>query len=234
MKNVLLDSNQLIGTVDRLCLRIEDRFPDSGLYHAGRRLHSVGKETDDIVSWIEKPNLLYRILIGGFIVIAMAGLIYAISNVRIDFGNFSLSDLVQSTEAALNDIILLGAAVVFLVSIETRTKRKKIIQAINTLRSIAHIIDAHQLTKDPDAVLGNERDTVHSPKRSLTPYQLGRYLDYCSEMLSLTSKIGFLYVQRFNDPVSQNAVNELENLATGLSRKIWQKIMIIRGEGRKD
>lgn len=233
MKKELLDSNQLIETVDRLCLRIEDRFPDSGLYQVGRRLHAVGKETDEIVQWISKPNIWYRLLVGLFITIALAGLIYAILNVRIDFGNFSLSDLVQSTEAALNDIILLGAAVIFLVSIETRAKRKRVIQAINTLRSIAHIIDAHQLTKDPDAALGHDRDTIHSPKRNLTPYRLGRYLDYCSEMLSLTSKIGFLYVQKFDDPVSQNAVNELENLTTGLSRKIWQKIMIIRGEKQK-
>lgn len=230
MKQELLNSNQLIETVDRLCLRIQDRFPDSGLYRVGRRLHVIGKETDEIVAWIEKPNIWYRLLVGVFIVITLAALIYAIANVRFDFKNFNLSDLVQSTESALNDIILLGAAVVFLVSVETRAKRKRVIRAINTLRSIAHIIDAHQLTKDPDAAMGNKGDTVHSPKRNLTPYRLGRYLDYCSEMLSLTSKIGFLYVQRFDDHVSQNAVNELENLTTGLSRKIWQKIMIIRGE----
>ncbi|MCP4151995.1 MAG: hypothetical protein GY757_29910 [bacterium] len=61
----------------------------------------------------------------------------------------------------------------------------------------------------------------------MTKYQLARYLDYCSELLSLTSKVGFLYIQHFNDPISVNAVNELENLTTGLSRKVWQKIMII-------
>jgi hypothetical protein len=40
--------------------------------------------------------------------------------------------------------------------------------------------------------------------------------------------VAFLYVQRFDDPVSVNAVNDLENLTTGLSRKIWQKIMVLR------
>jgi hypothetical protein len=39
--------------------------------------------------------------------------------------------------------------------------------------------------------------------------------------------VAFLYVQKFDDPVSVNAVNDLENLTTGLSRKIWQKIMLI-------
>jgi hypothetical protein len=34
-------------------------------------------------------------------------------------------------------------------------------------------------------------------------------------------------VQKFDDPVALAAVNEVEDLTTGLSRKIWQKIMIL-------
>ena len=60
-----------------------------------------------------------------------------------------------------------------------------------------------------------------------SPYELKRYLDYCSEMLSLCGKIAAVYAQNFHDPVALNAVNEIENLATGLSHKIWQKIMIL-------
>jgi hypothetical protein len=33
-------------------------------------------------------------------------------------------------------------------------------------------------------------------------------------------------VQNFDDPVTLGAVNEVETLTNGLSRKIWQKIMI--------
>jgi hypothetical protein len=47
-----------------------------------------------------------------------------------------------------------------------------------------------------------------------------RYLDYCSEMLSLISKIGFLYMQNYHDPVATEAVNDLDDLTNGLSRKI--------------
>ena len=66
-----------------------------------------------------------------------------------------------------------------------------------------------------------------SPKESLTPAELTRYLDYCSEMLSLIGKLAALYVQRFDDPVALAAVNDVEQLTNGLSRKIWQKISII-------
>ena len=61
----------------------------------------------------------------------------------------------------------------------------------------------------------------------LTPLLLNRYLDYCSEMLSLTGKIAALYVQQFDDSVSLVAVSEVEQLTTGLNNKIWQKIMIL-------
>ena len=47
-----------------------------------------------------------------------------------------------------------------------------------------------------------------------------------NELLAIISKIAALYVQNFNDPITLSAVNEVENLTNGLSRKIWQKIMI--------
>ena len=54
-----------------------------------------------------------------------------------------------------------------------------------------------------------------------------RYLDYCSEMLSLTGKLAALYMQNMRDPIVIESVNEIEDLTTSLSRKIWQKIMIL-------
>jgi hypothetical protein len=38
------------------------------------------------------------------------------------------------------------------------------------------------------------------------------------------------FVQDFHDPVATEAVNDLESLTTGLSRKIWQKIVILRNQ----
>ena len=44
----------------------------------------------------------------------------------------------------------------------------------------------------------------------------------------MLGKISALYVQNFTDPVVVTAGNEIEVLATGLSRKVWQKIMILK------
>jgi hypothetical protein len=80
----------------------------------------------------------------------------------------------------------------------------------------------HQLTKDP-ATLTQEC----APPRAMTPFELTRYLDYCAEMLALIGKLAALYADRMRDSVVIDAVTEIENLTTGLARKIWQKISLI-------
>ena len=86
---------------------------------------------------------------------------------------------------------------------------------------------ADLLTKDPERLMSHPAPTMSSPARTMTRSELGRYLDYCSELLSLTSKIAALFVERFDDPVTLGAVNEIESLTAGLSRKIWQKISML-------
>jgi hypothetical protein len=134
---------------------------------------------------------------------------------------------VQLLESAINDVVFLGIAIACLVTIEGRQRRKEALAALHELRSLVHIVDMHQLTKDPDQFLSDRAATTSSPERLLTPGQLTRYLDYCSEMLSIAGKVAALYAQQLDDPVVLAAVNELEELSTGLSSRIWQKIVIL-------
>ena len=98
-------------------------------------------------------------------------------------------------------------------------KRAKALDMLHELRSLTHIVDMHQLTKDPALIT--------SSPGGMSPAELGRYLDLCSDMLSLIGKVSALMVQHFNDDVVLSAVNEIETLTTGLSRKMWQKITIL-------
>ncbi len=70
--------------------------------------------------------------------------------------------------------------------------------------------------------------TPSTPRLEMTPFELSRYLDYCSELLSLTGIIAGLYAQSSGDPVVVDAVSEIENLTNGVSRKIWQKLMVMQ------
>ncbi|MDO9001182.1 MAG: hypothetical protein Q7W45_15565 [Bacteroidota bacterium] len=116
----------------------------------------------------------------------------------------------------------IGACFYFLYKLEDITKQKHILNALHELRTIAHVIDMHQLTKDPTFILSEK--TEHSPKRDLNKNDLSRYLDYCCEMLSLTSKVAANYANNNKDEVVLNTINDIEILTTNLSSKIWQKI----------
>jgi len=87
----------------------------------------------------------------------------------------------------------------------------------------------HQLTKDPVMVINQplQADTSSSPVREMNRYELTRYLDYCSELLALISKIGALFAQNTEDEVILESVSDLSDMTQGFSVKIWQKIMII-------
>ena len=228
-----LNSEKILDTIETLNKRIDERFPGSGLGKVCCELRTIAVESQRRSAWIAKPQRFLRCITGALGTIIIAGLLVVLARASWPRSGFDLVLLVQVSEAGLNVFLLLSAAILFLVTAETRIKRRRALKAIHELRALAHVIDMHQLTKDPDRLLVRTRETPSSPKQNLTSIELGRYLDYCSEMLSLIGKLAALYVQKFDDPVALVAVNEVEELTTGLSRKIWQKIMIINSSTEK-
>jgi hypothetical protein len=233
MSDQSLDPVRITETVDRLAARVAHRFPDSGLLGVAQRLKEVASHAADRAAWIEKPILWLRVLVGFFVVLVAVVVVSALAQLRLPKGEVAVGDLVQWLEAGINDVVFLGIAILFLATLETRIKRHRALRAIHELRSIAHIIDMHQLTKDPEWVLERGRESGVTPSRRMGHFELSRYLDYCSEMLALTGKIAALYIRRFDDSVALAAVNELESLTTGLSRKVWQKLMILYSLGER-
>jgi hypothetical protein len=136
------------------------------------------------------------------------------------------ADVIQAILAIVDEVVLLGVAIVYLLGREGHIKRSDALRALYEFRSLAHVIDMHQLTKDPEIVMHQDA-TASSPHRTMSRFELGRYLDYCSEMLSLTSKLAALHVQDLRDPVVLGAVRDVESLAGTLQNKIWQKKQIL-------
>lgn len=228
---------EIVKTVGQLRRRIDDRFQDSGLSRVCARLEGIAERTGEASAWLQRPIYWLR-------GVAWLFAISVIATTAVSFWQFAsgteklgLTEFVQVSEAALNEMVLLGAAIFFLMTVERRFKRVKALAAIHELRSVAHVIDMHQLTKDPERHFGTRfQQMPSSPARNLTPFLLRRYLDYCSEMLSLVAKIGAVYAQDFEDPTVLSAVSDLETLTSSLSSKIWQKIMIVHqfGESGQD
>src|SRR3954469_10789112 len=70
-----LDPQEIISTVKTLNVRIEGRFPNSGLGKISAELLRVATENVERVHWIQKPNFLLRtgaaLLCAGMIVVVV-------------------------------------------------------------------------------------------------------------------------------------------------------------------
>ena len=222
-----LDPEKVIETAKRLHARVAERFPDSSLKKLTAELVVVAQQSAERADEIARPHWPLRVGAGSFILLMLGGLGAGLFHLDIEWRLRDIGSLIQFIEAGTNEIVLIGAAAFFLLTVEQRYKRRRALKALHELRSLAHIVDMHQLTKDPDRLLRGGADTTSSPQRSMSPFELSRYLDYCSETLSVIGKVAAVYAQTFEDEAALAAVDEIEDLTTGLSRKIWQKVMIL-------
>ncbi|MBZ9677857.1 hypothetical protein [Mesorhizobium sp. ES1-1] len=231
MRYRTLDPKLIVATAERLEERIADRFPQSGLRGVAAELVSLSRDLATAAKALEEPILWLRGLIvaafiAGVLVFVFVGTILPLDRLS---GVPDAVQSVQGIEASINTIILAVLGFLALIRTEERIKRKKVFRQLHGLRSLIHVIDMHQLTKDPAALSTDFKPTAHSPERITDPADLARYLDYCSEMLSITGKVAALFAQSVNDDVVIDGVNDIENLSSNLSRKIWQKITLIEG-----
>ncbi|HEX4934950.1 MAG TPA: hypothetical protein VFV33_17305, partial [Gemmatimonadaceae bacterium] len=181
-----LDATHIIATIERLGQRIEERFPGAGLSGVARDLLGLARDCAREADALGQPHWPIRAGVGTAIALMVVAVVAAVAGViqRLNAPTHvsGLAEFVQGVEAAVNDVVFLGIAVYFLLSIEARLKRRVALRRIHQLRSIAHIVDMHQLTKDPEHLLAPRADTASSPRREMSRTELGRYLDYCSEL----------------------------------------------------
>ena len=221
-----LQAEKLVVTLEQLENRIRERFSTSGLLPLAGGLKRIAQLLPARTAQIRRVFLPLRLAAWTLALCLPAIIVYLAAH-----GSFRLEtdgwQLLEGIDAGISSLVFLGGAIYFMITLERRIRRRRVLAAIAELRGLAHIIDMHQLDKDPERSFGEYQQTPSSPKQPLSPFLLGRYLDYCSEMLSLISKVCVLYGQDFDDEVVLDAVDDIEDLASGMSRRIWQKIMLL-------
>ena len=222
-----LDPGEVVRTTRVLAERIRERFAQATLAGTAEGLAEIAEETARRTASISKPNIPLRIAIGILLAAIPLGLIVEIFILDLPVRLEGLEEAVAFFQAGVESLVFIGLAVAFLVTVESRIKRSRALAALHELREVAHVVDMHQLDKDPAYLVEQGKTTKSSPKRTMTVFELNRYLDYCSELLSLTGKVAALYAQSLNDPVALDAADQVESLTTGLSRKVWQKVMVL-------
>lgn len=222
----VLEPDQIIETLTLLGTRIQSRFPNAGLNDSQRRLLSIARRAMRRAEAIAQPLIALRIGIGVLVLILLTAPVLATLSLETPRETLNLYAAFELVDHVARNVALIAVGVFFLLTLESRIKRTRVLKATRELRNIAHIIDMHQLSKDPDHAL-RERQPAG---RAQSVYEMSRYLEYCNELLALTGKIAAVYVQKFDDEGSLQAVNEIESLTAGMSQKIWQKILILYQE----
>ncbi len=227
---IRLAADHVGDTVAQLERRIRARFGERGLTKAVRDLGQlvvlVRTETEEARQSLRRTTFAARTV---SVVVVAATVVALVSGVRsaVVDGLPRTADWLPLVESTINDLVFAGIAVVFLWAFPERLERRKLLRLLHRLRSLAHVIDMHQLSKDPEQVSPNYVATEESVRHGLDADQLHHYLSYCSEMLSLTAKTAALCAEHSTDAVVLDTVSTIETLTTELSNKIWQKISLL-------
>ena len=226
-----LDPRLVRDTLDRLHERITARFPDRNLAQVAL---SVRQVIDEVVTEFAVRRRRQRTVravctaaIVGVVALALVAVGLSVRDAVDQAEGTPAFEWLPVVESGINDLVFAGIAVFFLATVPARQRRHRALGSLHRLRSLAHVIDMHQLTKDPDRLRLDVEPTEASAPTDLSASELGRYLDYCSELLSIVGKTAALCAQESTDAVVLDTVSEIESLTVGMSRKIWQKISIL-------
>ncbi|MCX7287841.1 MAG: hypothetical protein NTW20_09855 [Rhodobacterales bacterium] len=222
-----LDPALILATAERLERRVADRFPDRGLARVATEVVALTREADADVKALIPPIWGLRALVAAAVLAGGAVFVWVGSIVPLHQMGRDTFASVEGIEAAINTVLLAALGLIALVRLEARVKRRKVAAGLHRLRSVIHVIDMHQMTKDPITLSPDFEPTAASPHRDMDAVALSRYLDYCAELLAITGKLAALYAQAVPDEGVATAVNDIEVLGSSLSRKIWQKIGMI-------
>ncbi|MDE9366672.1 hypothetical protein PZ938_13745 [Luteipulveratus sp. YIM 133132] len=226
-----LQAEAVRATVLRLQARIVARFPDRNLRNvAGELVEVVDRVAAGSVQSRRRVDAVRRVYRVAMAVVVMGTAVALFLALRgtVDQSPQRSWEWLPLIESTINDLVFAGVAVFFLSATPARIERGAILEQLHRLRSLAHVIDMHQLTKDPERLRSDFRPTDESVEVDMDAAALVAYLDYCSEMLSLVGKAAALCAEDTTDGVVLDTVSTIEQLTTGMSRKIWQKISLLQ------
>lgn len=225
-----LEADAVQASIDRLARRIRARFPERSLAGVADHLRSLADEVEDTS---DSSRLRLRVmrwvtgLLAAALAVATAVVVgQVVLELRAD-GLGEPADLLALLETGVNDLVFSALAIWFLMMAPARHERSRMLGLLHRLRSTAHVIDMHQVTKDPEHLRADYVPTGASVRDPMTREEMAHYLDYCAEMLSMVGKVAALCAEASGDDVVLDTVSDVESLASDLAARIWQKISVL-------
>lgn len=217
-------------TASRLVERIQQRFGDDPLTDIARQVLDVAKMSEKRIARALRVGFFIRMLTWPLVLAAGVGIAWWVKSLNLTLRVNDAGDLAQSLDSVFQLLLVLGAGGWFLLSIGTKAQRRSLFKALQELHALTQVIDLVQLDKDPDRLhFSSDQRTPTSPTlgKANTAFLLGRYLDYCSELLSVLSKIACLYRERVSDEAVLSRLGDFDRLSNQLRANIGSKMGLI-------
>lgn len=230
-----LDPVAVASTLDVLHRRIVARFPTRNIGDVALALTApIESAAASTVSTRHERRIraLCGVAVAFIVAVVAVALFVSVRDALRSMSDTQAFEWLPIIESAINNIVFAGIAVFFIAQIPQRQQRRRTLTQLHRLRSLAHVIDMHQLAKDPERLRSSLQPTDVSLTDDLSEDELGKYLSYCGELLAIVGKAAALHAEATSDPVVLDTVSEIETLTSGISREIWQKITLLRtGDG---
>lgn len=227
-----LRADPVLATVTRLEERIAARFPQRGLLRVAAQLRVLVSDVEQAAGEARVARRVARwasrVLMAAVVTATVVLLVLATGEALSRRGPEETLDWLPLLESVINDLVFAGLAAWFLWSVPERLQRERLLRQLHRLRSLAHVIDMHQLTKDPERLRSDFRPSPASVDVDLDRAQMEAYLDYCSELFSLVGKTAALCAEQSQDQVVLQTVSTIETVTSSMSRNVWQKIQLLR------
>lgn len=231
-----LDAASVRATVVRLDTRIRARFPTRNLTRLpGQLIEVIDHLAQRQDVWRTRRRWLVTTCRVG-IALVIAGFVYALVLIALQSsaaGEPLGWDWLTVFESLVNDAVFAGVAIYFLWALPERLQRHGDLATLQRLRSVAHVVDMHQLTKDPERLRSDFSSTTATVPLGMTAIELANYLDYCSELLSMIGKTAALFGEHTDDRTTLATIAGIEDLTNNLSGKIWTKISLLPAAVRR-
>ncbi|MCK0111405.1 hypothetical protein MWU75_04550 [Ornithinimicrobium sp. F0845] len=185
-------------------------------------VEQVDQETQDTHRRIARTTLVARVL-------AVAATLMVLALQQVLSGSLDqTATWIPLIDSTIDTVVFIGIAVLFLWAFPERRERKGLLALLHELRSLAHVLDMHQLTKEPGRLRPDYTPTARSLPSDLTAGQMQDYLSYCNELLSLIAKTAALCAERTSDGTVLDTVSDVETLTSEIATRIHQKVALLQ------
>jgi hypothetical protein len=217
-----LDPERIIETAENLAKRIGQRMPGSGLSSLAMELAGIARATDQRALEARRPILAIRFASATAIGLSLLGLWYLVDDIhaRWEFG--TITEVFEATDAGFNLLVILAGALWFLITLESRLKRKRALGSIEELREFIHVIDLTQLYYTPE---------LYKPDDTISQNAWGfdyTYLLFCTQMIRVISNLAALYTRGAADDSVLRAASDVEMLTNAVTSKLLSKVETVR------